>query len=61
MADAGLVRQLDLFRKKRNLGGYERAGTVSYQEASKMIALADRIRQEVGNWLKSQRSDLLHE
>lgn len=61
IADAGLVRQLDLFRKKRNVGRYERAGTVSYQEASEIIALADRIRQEVENWLKSQRSDLLHE
>lgn len=59
-ADVGLVRQLDLFRKKRNIGGYERAGTVSYQEASEMIALADQIRQDVKSWLKSQRSDLLH-
>jgi hypothetical protein len=52
-ADARLVRQFDLFRKKRNIGGYERAGTVSDQEAKEMIALAEQIRQEVMDWLKS--------
>jgi len=43
--DAGLVRQFDLFRKKRNIGGYERAGTISEQEANEMAALAERVRQ----------------
>jgi len=52
-ADAGLVRQFDSFRKKRNVGGYERAGTVSDQEANEMIALAERIRQEAKNWLNA--------
>jgi len=52
-ADASLVRQFDSFRKKRNVGGYERAGTVSDQEANEMIALAERIRQEAKNWLNA--------
>jgi hypothetical protein len=59
--DAKLVRQFDLFRKKRNIGGYERVGTVSDQEANEMIALAERIRHEVKNWMKSHHPDLLHE
>ena len=58
-ADAGMVRQFDLFRKKRNIGGYERAGTVSDQEANEMIALAEQIRQEVRDWLVSYHPDLV--
>ena len=52
-ADVRLVRQFDSFRKKRNFGEYERAGTVSDQEANEMITLAERITQEVKDWLKS--------
>ncbi|MGB6067143.1 MAG: hypothetical protein WBG50_20240 [Desulfomonilaceae bacterium] len=58
-ADARLVRQFDLFRKKRNIGGYERAGTVSDQEAKEMIALAEQIREEVKNWLWTRHPTLL--
>lgn len=39
-ADAGLVARFDAFRKKRNIGGYERAGVVSDQEAAEMVVLA---------------------
>jgi hypothetical protein len=59
--DAGLVRQFDLFRKKRNIGGYERAGTISDQEANEMTALAERVRQEVMEWLKSSHPEFLQE
>ena len=58
-ADASLVRQFDLFRKKRNIGGYERVGTVSDQEANEMIALAEQIRQKVRDWLVSYHPDLV--
>jgi len=58
-ADTGLVRQFDLFRKKRNIGGYERVGMVSDQEATEMIALAGRIRQEVKDWLTSHHGELV--
>lgn len=57
-ADAGLMRQLDSFRKKRNLGGYERAGTVSDHEANEMMILAELIRRKVRDWLESHRPDL---
>ena len=58
-AEASLVRQFDLFRKKRNIGGYERAGTVSDQEANEMISLAEQIRQEVTDWLVSYHPNLV--
>jgi hypothetical protein len=58
-ADANLVRHFDLFRKKRNIGGYERAGAVSNQEAAEMIGLAERIRQQVTDWLNSNHPELL--
>jgi hypothetical protein len=58
-ADAQLVAQLDAFRKKRNIGDYERAGLASKAEANEMVALAQRLRQEVGSWLKANHPELL--
>ncbi|MEW6138046.1 MAG: hypothetical protein AB1733_07415 [Thermodesulfobacteriota bacterium] len=58
-AEYSLVRRFDAFRKKRNIGGYERVGTVSNQEASEMIALAERIRQELKDWLNAHHSELV--
>jgi hypothetical protein len=48
-----LITQLDQFRKKRNIGGYEQAGLVSDAEADEMIALAQRLRNEVEQWIQS--------
>jgi len=45
-ADAMLIIQFDKFRKKRNIGGYERAGLVSDQEAGEMFSLAKRLRMD---------------
>lgn len=58
-ADSTLVRQFDLFRKKRNIGGYERIGTVSEQEATEMVGLAERIRKDAMDWLQSHHPQLL--
>jgi len=58
-ADAGLIAQFDRFRKKRNVGGYERAGIVSDQEVEEMISLARRIRREVRSWIEREHPDLL--
>jgi len=58
-ADARLVTQLDKFRKKRNIGGYERAGAISKQEAKEMFALAKNLRDEVEKWLRSKYPDLV--
>ena len=58
-ADANLVAQLDAFRKKRNVGDYERAGSVSETEAREMLALARTLRKRVEEWLRQNHSHLL--
>jgi hypothetical protein len=54
-----LISRLDLFRKKRNLGGYERAGAISEQEAKEMIALAQELDAEVRRWFSLNHPELL--
>jgi hypothetical protein len=58
-ADTRLITQLDKFRKKRNISGYERAGAVSKQEAKEMFTLAKNLRDETEKWLRSNYPDLL--
>ena len=58
-APGSLVARLDVFRKKRNQGGYERAGVISDQEALEMIELAREIDATVRSWLAARRPDLL--
>jgi len=58
-ADAATLVQLDQFRKKRNIGGYERAGAVSELEVQEMLVLAERIHTEVITWLQCNRPALL--
>ncbi|MEW6111152.1 MAG: hypothetical protein AB1664_03405 [Thermodesulfobacteriota bacterium] len=53
------VRQLDGFRRKRNIGGYERAGTVSDHEAAEMLRLATDLLGKVKAWLSLRHPDLL--
>lgn len=57
-APFSMVTQFDHFRKKRNSGGYERAGAVSDQEASEMYNFAKQLRQDVENWLRKEHPDL---
>ena len=49
----------DLFRKKRNLGGYERAGAVSEQEAREMLSFARELAAGVRRWLEANHPELL--
>ena len=58
-AKQSLIAQLDKFRKKRNIGSYERAGAVSEQEAKEMFALAKNLRDEVDKWLRSNHPEFL--
>lgn len=58
---ATVVTQFDFFRKKRNIGGYERAGMVSDHEADEMLSLAKNIRNKVENWLSENHPELLVE
>jgi hypothetical protein len=57
-ADPELIRQLDAFRKKRNLSSYERGGTISDQEAEEMAALAKRLRAQVEQWIRAEHPEL---
>ena len=45
------VDQLDRFRKKRNVLGYETAGVVSEREAREMHEMAAALREDVRAWL----------
>jgi hypothetical protein len=58
-APANLISLFDQFRKKRNIGGYERAGIASEQEAKEIFFLAMRIRDEVAAWLLKTHPKLL--
>jgi hypothetical protein len=46
-AEAATIRKFDVFRKKRNITGYERADSVSETEADEMRRLAEKLRSEV--------------
>ena len=58
-ADQNLVHKFDRFRKKRNIGGYERVGVVSDAEAGEMFNLAKSLREDVEQWLRENCSGLL--
>jgi len=53
------VATFDAFRKKRNITGYERVGTVSDADAAAMRTLAVRLRDEVMEWLKRHHGALV--
>jgi len=46
------------FRKKRNLGTYERAGAISEKEAAEMRKLALQLRDRISSWIKANHPDL---
>lgn len=58
-AEEKLIALLDRFRKKRNIGLYDRAGVASEQEAQTMMELAQRLRDEVEAWLGKKHPELL--
>ena len=57
--NATRANQIDGFRKKRNIGGYEMAGLVSDREAMEMLQLATGLRDEVVAWLRAHHPELL--
>ena len=57
--DSPLLMQLEAFRKKRNISDYERAGSVSDQEANEILALRTRLRDDLIAWLRKAHPDLL--
>jgi hypothetical protein len=58
-ADSSLIIQFDRFRKKRNIGGYERAGMTSDMEAAEMLSLAKKLREDVGKWFRTKHPQFL--
>lgn len=60
-ADRGVMSTFEVFRKKRNIAGYERIGLVSDADAEAMRALASRVRDLVVTWLRKHHPDLLRE
>lgn len=57
--DADQIRRFDVFRRKRNLSWYERAGGTSDQEVASMRRLAEQLRREVPAWITARHPDLL--
>ena len=57
--DAGLIDTLEAFRKKRNIGNYERAGVISDKEAKEMFKLAKLLRGQVETWLRKHHPELI--
>jgi hypothetical protein len=57
-ADRKTVATFNEFRKKRNLTGYERAGTTSEQEVKEMLQLAQSLRKQVADWLKKEHPEV---
>lgn len=58
-AKPDLINQLDKFRKKRNIGGYEAAGRISQQEADEMKQLAKDFYEQVVTWLHQNHASLM--
>lgn len=58
-AEPDLVDEFDYFRKKRNVGAYERAGTISEQEAREMRELAIALRDSVREMLSRTFPELV--
>lgn len=57
-ADKALVKELDAFRKKRNISDYEQADLVSDHEVDEIIDLAEQLREEVVHWLEKNHPHL---
>lgn len=53
------VRDLDAFRKKRNLTSYELGGGVSEREAEEILKLAAELREKVEKSIRSKHPQLL--
>jgi len=58
-ADRKVIGKFEQFRKKRNIGGYERAGLVSDQEADEMFELAAQLRKDAEEWIRDNHPELL--
>ena len=53
------IAKFDVFRKKRNIADYDRAGAVSETEADEMRQLAETLRSEVEAWIRRNHPQCL--
>lgn len=53
-----LINYFDACRVKRNVSDYDRAGSISKQEADEILAEALRFKKVVLNWLKTNYPEL---
>jgi hypothetical protein len=58
-ADQKFISRFEQFRKKRNIGEYERAGAVSDTEAAEMCDIATELYGHINSWLKSEHPELI--
>lgn len=58
--DAATVAMFDMFRKKRNISDYERAGAISDREVEEMRELAKKLRKDFLRWIETAHPDLGH-
>jgi hypothetical protein len=54
----GQIKELQDYRKKRNLSVYERAGIVTSTEAQAALAAARGLRDRLSAWLASEHPGL---
>ena len=52
------IDKLDQFRKKRNISDYERAGLISEGEVREAISLAQQLRKQTEEWIRSNSPHL---
>jgi hypothetical protein len=55
---AATVKKFDIFRKNRNFSDYERAGAISTEEAREMLAIAQKLREDLVVWLDRTHPEL---
>lgn len=49
----------DNCRRKRNVSEYERAGAVSEKEANELLRTAQKLKDQVENWLEKNHPQLV--
>jgi hypothetical protein len=53
------AQYLDACRSKRNIVEYDRVGVVTEQDADELIEFVLELKNDVINWLKKNRPDLI--
>jgi hypothetical protein len=57
-AERNIMVRFDVFRKKRKVAGYDRAGGVSEREAEEMFVLAEELYELIKAWFERRHPEL---